>query len=323
MTPGSLEELLGAVKEGPAIRSKGRAGAWARPFVRRAGLREGVLGPGDDAGAVETPAGYLLLAAEGMRSPLFEDPEFAGFCSVTVNVNDIYAMGGRPFGIVAVVFEGDAGEETRAAFTRGMEAALDHYGLPMLGGHTSTDPGPFRVATCIAGRAERLLRGDGAGPGDDLLVAVDLDGRARERFHAWDTVTRAEPSRTGAKLEALVRVSEIGGARACRDISNAGILGTLAMMMEASGTGAHVDLEGLPVPEGIDLGWWLGAYPSCGFLLAVPPGDPHRVAELFASCGVACGKLGRVVAGSRLTVSLAGESAEFIDWRVTPVTGMY
>lgn len=323
MMPGPLEELLGPLRTGPALDSKGRVGAWARPFVRRAGLRGEVLGPGDDAGGVEGAWGYLLLAAEGMRAPLLADPGFAGFCSVTVNVNDIYAMGGRPLGLVAVVFEGDAGAGTRAAFTRGVEAALDHYDLPMLGGHTSTDPGPFRVATCVAGLAGRLLRGDGATPGDDLLAAVDLDGRAREPFHAWDTVTGAEPSGTAAKLEALVQVAETGSACACRDISNAGVLGTLAMMMEASGAGAEVDLGGLSVPPGIDLGWWLGAYPSCGFLLAVPPGDPHRVAELFASRGVSCSRLGRVVDGSRVAVSLAGESAEFIDWRVTPVTGIY
>ena len=50
---------------------------------------------GDDTAAIPDGDGYLLLAAEGIWPTLVqEDPWFAGWCAVLVNVSDIYAMGG-------------------------------------------------------------------------------------------------------------------------------------------------------------------------------------------------------------------------------------
>ncbi|MEZ4546635.1 MAG: AIR synthase related protein [Thermodesulfobacteriota bacterium] len=60
---------------------------------------------GDDAAAIKTGDGYLLLAGEGVYPPLVaENPYLAGRTSVLTNISDIYAMGGRPVAVVDVVF---------------------------------------------------------------------------------------------------------------------------------------------------------------------------------------------------------------------------
>jgi len=323
MTDISLEGLLERLAEHEGIARKAGIGSWAKPFAERAGRADGVYGPGDDAGAVAIDGGFLLLSGEGLWPPLFDDPQFAGFCAVSINVNDIYAMGGRPVGLVSVVFEGDAGERVREGFLSGLQSGLDHYGLPLLGGHTSPGGGALSVAVCIAGRATRLLRGGGARPGDVIIAALDLHGEPHHPFHAWDTVTSADPARTRSRLEALVHVAEDGLASACRDISNAGLLGTLAMMLEASGAGAQVDIGAIPVPRNVDLEWWLLAYPSFGFLLAASADNTDELVELLGSRGIDAAVIGDVRDGSRIEAAWKEDSGLFLDWRQQPVTGFF
>jgi uncharacterized protein len=319
-----LQGLLGSLRLGTGLTRKKAIGGWARPFAARARMRPDVYGPGDDAGAVRLEGGYVLLSGEGMLPEIVEgDPEFAGFCAVTVNVNDIFAMGGTPLGLLTVAFEGDMAPGDRDALVRGLEQGLDHYGVPMLGGHTSPGEGPARVAVCIAGWADRLLRGDGAGPGHALIAAVDIEGERHPRFAAWDSVRKAAPQSTMAKLASIATLGERGLAAACRDISNPGLLGTLAMMVEESRAGATVDLGAVPRPDGVELGWWLEAYPSLGFLLAVPEEHLAEATDLIGAAGLACARIGDVTEGSSVDVSLGSQSGLFVDWAKDPVTGIF
>jgi hypothetical protein len=316
-----LEELLEELRRYPGLTRKAVIGSWARRFSAISGETVLVQGPGDDAGALPMGDGYLLLAGEGMMPSLWRDPFFTGFGAVTVNVNDIYAMGGRPLGLVSVVFAGGLSDEARDGFMRGMGRALDYYGVPLLGGHTSPEGGPA-VAVSIVGYADKLIRGDGARPGDRLALVLDFDGKPYPPFFAWDTVFSTEGERTVEKLEAMTELAERELCSACRDISNPGILGTLAMMMEASGTGAAVDLDSVPVPPGVEIDWWLKAYPSYGFLLALPQSSLEEVTAVVEQRGLICAEFGEVTEGSEITVDWRGSSARFLDWLTHPVTGL-
>jgi len=319
-----LKALLQELREYDGLTGKSAIGGWARPFRQPdQGAEASFYGPGDDAGAVRVAGGYLLLSGEVMRPDLLVDPEFAGFCAVTVNVNDVYAMGGRPLGLLAMVISGGLDDSLREGFLAGLSAGLRHYDIPLLGGHTSPEEGPAAVAVSIAGFARNLIRGGGASPGDLLVAGVDLGGRPHERLFAWDSVTSAEPKRTLEKLEALITVAENGLCSACRDISNPGILGTLAMMCEASGTGARVDLEAVPAPESVDLEWWLKAYPSLGFLFAAPTGRVDELGAVLTDAGIDRAVFGEVTEGPELVVESGGESAIFLDLARTPITGIF
>ena len=63
---------------------------------------------GDDTAAIRTNDGYLLLAAEAIHPPLIEDnPYLAGRAAILANVNDVYAMGGRPLALVDTIISPD------------------------------------------------------------------------------------------------------------------------------------------------------------------------------------------------------------------------
>ena len=320
MADTELDRLLRSLREHPGLKRKAAVADWARRFTAPP---SGVIGPGDDAGAVPVDGKYFLLSGEGVFPDLLEDPEFAGFCAVTVNVNDIYAMGGRPVGVIAVVFAGGMTRRDRDSFLTGFSRGLEHYGIPMLGGHTSPEGERPTIAVCIAGVAERLLPGSGAKPGDAIVAALDLEGEPHHPFHAWDTVTGASGARTLGRLESLVEIANRGLATACRDISNPGLLGSLAMMLESSGAGASVDLDAVRVPPAVDLEWWLQAYPSYGFILCARPADLNALLGALEAHGVDCETIGEVQQGSAIEVRWKGETGTFLDWRERPVTGLF
>lgn len=74
---------------------------------------------------------------------------------------------------------------------------------------------------------------------------------------------------------------------AAKDVSMAGIVGTLGMLAEASGAGAELDVAAVPHPDAADLGSWLTCFPGYAMLTA----DRGPVPEVpgpatAAGCGV-------------------------------------
>lgn len=247
---------------------------------------------GDDAAAIPTPGGgFLLLAAEGMRNEFVaRDPWFAGYSALMVNVSDIAAMGGRPWAVVDVLFLGSGHNER---VLEGLLAASATFGVPIVGGHTTRVDGPSSLAVAIVGRASRLLESHTARPGQVLLAAIDLRGSFRGRS-AFNAATTLAPEQLRAQLALLPELSEAGLLRAGKDISNAGVCGTLAMLLESSGYGARLDLARLPAPERVDALRWLTAFPSFGFLLTSEPAHAPLVCARFEALGVSCQAVGSI-----------------------------
>lgn len=277
---------------------------------------------GDDAAAIWDGAGYTLLAAEGMLpSFVARDPYFAGFCSVMVNVSDILAMGGRPSAVVDVLFRGSSSEETRQLLA-GMRDAAERFGVPVVGGHTSRalEAGTY-LAVAIVGRAHTLLESRAARPGDALVAAVDLRGAYHGSEPFFDAATGASADCLRRKAALLPELAEAGLAHAAKDVSMAGFAGTLAMLCEASGTGASLELGALPRPEGVPLARWLVSFPSYGFLFAA---RPERVAALcahFAPHGIACARVGAFDASGAVRLADGAAEALYYDLRAAELTG--
>jgi AIR synthase-related protein len=276
---------------------------------------------GDDAAAIPDGSGYLLFAAEGI-SPEFlhKDPYFAGWSSVMVNVNDIAAMGGAPLAVVDVLFH-DPRSELETVL-RGMRDACTAYGVPLVGGHTTCrEQGPHVLAVAILGRAERLLTSFGAHAGDTLLYLVDLRGSYRGDFPFWNATAGRDPGGLRGDLALLCSLARLGTIHACKDVSNAGVAGTLLMMLEASGRGAYLDLHCLPRPSGVDLARWLVSFPSFGFLLSVSPEHASAVQSLAGERGLACEPVGEVDDSSQLWLGSQRERAKVWDLAERGFTG--
>ena len=275
---------------------------------------------GDDTAAIPDGDGYLLFAIEGLLEAFVRDePWFAGYSAVMVNLSDIAAMGGRPIAVVDALWS--ASPERAIPMWDGMRAASEAYGVPIVGGHTNVRSEGDRLAVAVLGRAERLMTSFDARPGDELLYAVDLRGTYFGPYPFWNCSTTASAETLRSGLALLPTLAQSGDCIAAKDVSNAGLLGTLLMLLECSGLGATVALERVPQPPGIALERWLTSFPSFGYILAVKPEASARVRRHFQLSGIACETIGSCAAGSRLTVTHADERESFWDFATSPFTG--
>jgi uncharacterized protein len=301
----TLAQLIAFLSASNSVRAKIRIRSAYEPAQELAGQTR----LGDDCAAIRDGAGWLLLAAEGMLpSFVADDPWFAGYSAVMVNLSDVAAMGGRPLAIVDVLWTPSLDQSGQ--IWEGLGAASKAYDVPIVGGHTTVTRGssPF-LAAAVLGKANQLMTSFEATAGDDLLVAVDLRGSWRGEKPFWNASASAPSERLRADLNLLPVLAENGWCRAGKDISNGGIVGTLAMLLDCSSAGAELWLDELPRPAGVDLAWWLFSFPSFGYLLSVSPEYSERVVSHFASRDIACNVAGRITSGRSLSLGYGGARA--------------
>jgi selenophosphate synthetase-related protein len=121
-------------------------------------------------------------------------------------------------------------------------------------------------------------------------VVADLSGGWRPGYggRQWDSTTGRRSEDLARMVTTLRRVRP----RAAKDVSMAGLVGTLAMMAEASGCGAELDVAAVPRPRGARLADWLTCFPGFALVLAGPPGDAAPPArEVAPAAAGACGRL--------------------------------
>ena len=271
----------------------------------------GTISVGDDCAAIPDGDGFLLLAAEGMlESFVATDPWFAGYCAVMVNLSDIAAMGGRPLAVVDVLWTPNLDDS--ALIWEGISAASRAYQVPIVGGHTTfSKADTLHLAAAVLGKSRKLITSFDALPGDDLLMAVDLRGSYRADKPFWNASVDAPAYRLRHDLELLPDLAENSWCRAGKDISNGGVIGTLAMLLQCSGAGAELWLDRIPRPSGIELDRWLISFPSYGFLLSVGPENTTQVASLFHQHQIACARVGIIQKGDALVLTYGQARKEF------------
>lgn len=92
----NVEHLIQQLRQNNGLRSKRDIQPAAQIFPHQPfpNLGHAAL-LGDDAAVLPAQNGSLLMACEGMHPTLVaNDPWFAGWCGVLVNLSDIAAMGG-------------------------------------------------------------------------------------------------------------------------------------------------------------------------------------------------------------------------------------
>lgn len=276
---------------------------------------------GDDCALIPDGSGYKLLAMEGFINRFVaEDPWFAGWCGVMVNLSDIAAMGGRPLAVVNALWD-DALPHAEKIL-QGMAAASRAYQVPVVGGHTNLRSDQPQLAVAVLGETTHPLSSFAVQPGQTLMVAINLHGRWHPPGYNWDAATHADPLALRQALSLLPSMADEGFIQAAKDISQAGLAGTLVMMLESSGLGAGLDLTQIPIPAGVELEQWLCAFPSFGFLLAVEPQHCDEVAARFARCAISCAAVGQFTAERKLIMQTQQQHACYWDLAQQPLTGM-
>ncbi len=225
----------------------------------------------DDAMAVTSPCGDVIVSNLDAFRAFTDDPWLAGHVAALNAVSDLQAKGIAPRHAAALVVLPDAPPGTpRAArdavlgellgeVMAGAMAALQPLGVTLLGGHTTTAP-ELLVGFEVKGYAPAgatLMPLSGLRPGEVLILTrglgtgVLLHADAKGLVPgAWFQAALGSMTRSNAAASAVARRF---GASSCTDVTGFGLLGHLAQMTRASGAGATLWLDAVPLLPGAAL----------------------------------------------------------------------
>lgn len=222
----------------------------------------GVVGIGDDCAIIGGEAEEWLfstdLVVEGVHFLRTKStPEEVGWKSAAVNLSDIAAMGGEPVAtFLSIALPREARGEWAERFVKGYAEISNLYGVPLLGGDTTSSLRDVAINVGVLGKnptGTSLLR-SGARVGDTIFVTGMLgDSGAGLRLLLGDHPTddlvaylTTKHNRPTPRIAEGIALRKTGKVGAMMDISD-GIASDLRHILRASGVGAEVELSALPI----------------------------------------------------------------------------
>ena len=306
----------------PAPSSLGEFSLIARHFRPLAG--PGALGLLDDAALLTPPPGReLVLAADAMVEGVHflpNDPaDTVGAKLLRVNLSDLAAMGADPLAYLVTV---SAPRATPEAWFAGLAAGLARdgarYGATLLGGDTTSTPGPITLSLTIIGHVAPgvAVRRAGARPGDEVWVTGTIGDGALGLVALRGDL----PDPNGALArryrlpEPRLGVARAGLVRAGLDVSD-GLVQDLGHLCRAAGLGAEIKAAAVPLSPAAHAAGpaWLETCLTGGddyeLVMAVAPERGGALSAHAAGLGVAVTRIGRFVPGEGVRV-LDGDGRE-------------
>ena len=215
-----------------------------------------LVGPGtaDDAGVYRIDRERALVQTVDFFTPIVDDPFCYGQIAATNSLSDVYAMGGRPLTAMNVMgVPADLLPLTMInAILRGGAAKVKEARCALVGGHTIKNPEPF-YGLSVTGlvNPRRMITNANARAGDVLVLTKPLGTGIITTALKRNTASRALLAKAVAVMTRLnvagAELAEAGLVRGGTDVTGYGLLGHLGSMCRASGVGAEINAEELPM----------------------------------------------------------------------------
>ena len=212
-------------------------------------------GPGDDAAILTTGGARQVFSTDTLRA-LIADPGVMARIACVHALGDIWAMGAQPqAALLTVVLPRMAeplAERTLREIVAETRAVLTEAGATLSGGH-STQGAELTIGLSVTGLCDRApVTLSGARPGDALILTKPLGSGT---VMAAEMQGLADGADVAAALAAMTQpqgaaAAILAGAHAMTDVTGFGLAGHLANLCAASGVGAEVQLDAVPLLPG-------------------------------------------------------------------------
>jgi len=290
------------------------------------------LGIGDDAAIVNIPAGQSLVMSldtlvSGVHFPDNTSAEDVAYKALAVNLSDMAAMAAEPSWLLLGLTLPQADAAWLEDFSRGLGQLTSRYGVALIGGDTTH--GPLTISVQVNGLVPQgqALKRNGARPGDLIYVSGQLGdaglGLKLVLGELGSQGIELSPSRSQYFLQRLNRptprvelgLALRGLATAAIDVSD-GLLADLGHILKASGVGATINIEQLPVADE------LHALPEQQWQLPLTAGDDYELCftlpadkqvafeQALQAVECPCTYIGQIVAETGLTLLLHGSDID-------------
>lgn len=226
---------------------------------------QGMVGIGDDCAIIPNFGEDTLVSTDMLLEGIHflrdkAQPEDIGWKAAAVNLSDIAAMGGVPVAtFLSMALPKDAQGEWAERFINGYAEISKKFNVPLLGGDTTSSLRDIAINVGIKGRCDhgKALGRGGAKVGDTIFVTGTLGDSGAGLKAILHNLPRTEAVnrlisrhlRPMPRVEEGQRLLESGMVSAMMDISD-GIASDLRHILRASGVGAQIELNSLPLsPE--------------------------------------------------------------------------
>ncbi len=216
----------------------------------------------DDTAEITPPNGRRVIVSAdtlvaGVHFFTADAPAQIAQKALRVNLSDIAAAGAHPFAYTLALSLGETNrnEDWIAAFARGLQTDQLEFGIHLIGGDTTSTPGPLSISITIfgeAGETDAPGRG-GAQSGDTIWVSGTIGDAALALLAANAKLDVNQQERDFLKSRLLTPSPRVllgamlpGLATAAMDISD-GLAADLGHICKQSGLGAEVRLDQVPL----------------------------------------------------------------------------
>ncbi len=212
----------------------------------------------DDAGVFRVSDDLALVQTVDFFAPIVDDPYDFGQIAAANALSDVYAMGGQPLTALNIVAfpTKDLPLEVLTRILAGGQDKVHEAGALIVGGHTVIDT-ELKYGLAVTGRAhpDFLLTNAGARAGDRLILTKPIGNgilataakRGKLAAEAERTMLEAMKLLNGAASRAALAV----GVRCATDITGFGLLGHLSHIARASKATIRVNLNAIPILDGV------------------------------------------------------------------------
>jgi thiamine-monophosphate kinase len=229
-----------------------------------------VAGAGDDCAVMEIFAGrnFLVLKTdcivEGVHFLSGANPVDVGWKAMMRPLSDFSATSALPqFALITLIASKQTEVEWVRKLYRGLRRGAKRFSVSIVGGETSSTPGPIVISVSVAGFVEkdRWVSRRGGKVGDDLFVTGQLGGAVRQKHLSF--IPRIAESRW---------LTENFSIHAMMDLSD-GLGVDLPRLARASKVGFKIEMEKLPLTRGVEIGNAISEGEDYELLFAISPRD--------------------------------------------------
>jgi len=260
---------------------------------------------GEDSAAVnlsEDKDKLILITTDRIKTSFIENFPFgAGFSSILVSIDDIYACGGIPLAASIIISVKDP--KTCNALLKGICEGSQKFQVPIIRGHTNVHSKCYELSSTMIGEIYKkdYISAGNAQINDKIILAVDFDGKVGKasKFY-YDTTTFKDSEIVLKKRRSMNVIAKKHLVNASKDVSNGGIFGTLLQLIKYSKVGADVNINRIQIPPILvenkyDLDTYLKMYLTTSFVLTAPESNCEMIIEIFKEHGLDAQVIGKII----------------------------
>ena len=228
------------------------------PLIQDPNLLTG-LEHAEDAGVYKLSADLALVQTVDFFTPTVDDPFTFGQIAATNALNDVYAMGGKPFTAMNIVCFPikTMDKSVLREVLRGGLYKMREAGVLLIGGH-SVEDNEIKYGLSVTGviHPDKVLFNRGAKAGDSLILTKPLgtgiiSTAIKAEEASSEMVTKAISCMTQLNKKTSEMMIAAGDIHACTDITGFGFLGHACEMIEGSDVGMNINSAAVPVFTGL------------------------------------------------------------------------